>query len=991
MGLKSTALFLALMLIGSATSWSQTIRQFTVNEGLPSSHVYEVKQDSKGFYWIATSEGLVRYDGYAIKPVADGNNPFSRDIWWSSEDSEGNILGLGHGTRLWYWGDQRFSFTDLPFPGFDESSVFVRQFQDQHDRHWFILGRHFYGLKGDKFVHLDLPEYLHLTKPVAHPEVITGLDGNAYIVSKNPVAVWSIDSTAKLHLVYEYETSLDHGELHYRASGKNEANTTVILKSPDSIYLVNKGQLTNCIRGVESSPGDFPSKSLLTEKSHRVHRLRNKFAFIQTNHNFITDLNFNHLPEFDFIKDLNINTVYQDHESSIWISTSDQGLVYVTKDAVASTNINTEDGSEVVSIEPSGEGEAWIAYKNGRVCKLKNGQVQCRELRSNHAMDKTWYLHNFLMIDNNVVLVVGDFELLHCPADKFLSGEGEYDKVIDFKGIKRMSRGLDSTFYVTDYWKSFQVSFDDDLNMHKSQLGGKKILATTKDAQNRMIISSYQGLYWVNSDGDTGTISKNVLVNRFEFKDSTLFVLDKSRGAHVLKGDSLISISALSPYLVKDLWFEGDSMLWAATNDGLIQLSLIQDSKGYHATRKLTTATGLPTNDVTAVGSDRRYLYIGTSQGFTLVEKAKLTGKVSGSEVQLTRVRSANKELKVKSEYTINPEDNAMSFDFVYISPRSSGQITYHFKLEGVDPVWRSSQETSVFYPFIPPGKHQFRLKATDIDGVPSRSEIMIDLYIKQYWYKTTWFLTLTVLSIAAMAVLLFRWRTRLQHERELEQADVNKRLADLKLNALRSQMNPHFVFNVLNSIQESFINDDIRIANKHLSDFSKLMRLFLETSNDKHNQLDKEIQILTHYIDLERMRLKNQFEYEFRIDEEIDIEEVFIPSMLLQPIIENAILHGLRYKGAKGTLTITIRQKKDGTLSVIIEDDGVGRKRSAEINARRKGSHKSMASTIIHERVELLNSGGTDKINMIIEDLTDGDLASGTRVSLDINLEKNN
>ncbi|MFT5280298.1 MAG: two-component system LytT family sensor kinase, partial [Bacteroidia bacterium] len=186
------------------------------------------------------------------------------------------------------------------------------------------------------------------------------------------------------------------------------------------------------------------------------------------------------------------------------------------------------------------------------------------------------------------------------------------------------------------------------------------------------------------------------------------------------------------------------------------------------------------------------------------------------------------------------------------------------------------------------------------------------------------------------------------------------------------------------------FMNDDLWVANKHMTDFSKLMRLFLETSNDRHNLLVKEVQILTYYIELERMRLKSQFEIEFVIDDGIDQREVFLPSMLLQPIIENAILHGLRYKDENGSLTITIDQHNSGSLTIAVEDDGVGRKRSTEINAKRKGSHKSMASAIIYERVELLNSSSEDKIEMTIHDLEKDGKPAGTRVELNLDLEVN-
>ncbi|MFT5918691.1 MAG: hypothetical protein ACI9FU_000491 [Granulosicoccus sp.] len=992
MGLKTIALFIGFVLASIlANAQEYAVKQFTVDDGLPSSHVYEVKQDSKGFYWIATSEGLVRYDGYKIEQIGEGNSPFNRDVWWSHEDSQGKIWGLGHGNRLWYLEKDTFSYVDVSFAKSDESTVFIRQFEDEHDRHWLILGRFFYGFKDGDYTQLDIPEFLNIPKPIAHPDIIQSDNGSTFLVTLNPVSVWSFNKEGGLDNLHKYSSHLNYGSNAFPNNSQNESNTTIIITSPDSIYLADQNSMVSFINGEEEN-GTFPSSQFLSNKSHRVIKLKNKYAFLLKGKNFVTDQNFNHLPEFDFILDLNINTVYQDHESSIWISTSDQGMLYITKDALAAENFTSEPErqSEVISIEAESDGSVWIGYKNGSICQLKDGEIQCRQLRSSHSLEKSWYLHNFLILDDRIAVVVGDYKLFTCPTTEFLNENNHAEKIINLTSIKRLSRGYDNHLYVTDYWKSFRVNFDSEDYIDLEQIGAKKILATTLDAMGRLLVSSYSGLYAIGQNGDSTLISKNVLVNKFEFYGDDVYALDKSRGVHILDLDAVTPINALRDYLVKDLWFEGDSVIWAATNSGLIQLAYDPTNQQYQETRKLTLATGLPSNDVTAIHTNQESLFIGTSKGFTVIDRSMLSSQNTSSSVQVTKIFSANQALELSTEHQLHPSENALRFEYVYVSPRSAGHIKYQFQLEGIDQEWRETEETSIFYPFIPPGEYTFRLKATDIDGIPSKDEVLISIKVEEYWYKTSWFLLAILFSSIVITALVFRWRTQEKLKRELEHADVNKRLADLKLNALRSQMNPHFVFNVLNSIQESFMNDDLRVANKHMTDFSKLMRLFLETSNDRHNLLVKEVQILTYYIELERMRLKSQFEIEFVIDDGIDQREVFLPSMLLQPIIENAILHGLRYKDENGSLTITIDQHNSGSLTIAVEDDGVGRKRSTEINAKRKGSHKSMASAIIYERVELLNSSSEDKIEMTIHDLEKDGKPAGTRVELNLDLEVN-
>jgi sensor histidine kinase YesM len=238
--------------------------------------------------------------------------------------------------------------------------------------------------------------------------------------------------------------------------------------------------------------------------------------------------------------------------------------------------------------------------------------------------------------------------------------------------------------------------------------------------------------------------------------------------------------------------------------------------------------------------------------------------------------------------------------------------------------------------------------------------------------------------------VTAFFLRAKKLRKKERERTVTNNRLAEMKLNALQSQMNPHFIFNVLNSIQDSFISNQVVEANKYLSDFSSLMRLFLESSDDKYISLEKEIKLLTYYIELEIMRLENKFSFEFRISEDLETDEVFIPTMLLQPIVENAIIHGIRYKEGPVQLIIAFSLRPDEKLHISIKDNGVGRERSAEINRNRRNDHVSKATGIVKERIEIINNSSVGFIDMKYVDLSENGTATGTKVELMMQLDVN-
>lgn len=204
-----------------------------------------------------------------------------------------------------------------------------------------------------------------------------------------------------------------------------------------------------------------------------------------------------------------------------------------------------------------------------------------------------------------------------------------------------------------------------------------------------------------------------------------------------------------------------------------------------------------------------------------------------------------------------------------------------------------------------------------------------------------------------------------------------------LALKSLRSQMNPHFIFNALNSVNNYIAKSDERSANRYLSEFSTLMRSVLENSEEDFIPLSKELELLELYVKLEHSRFPDKFDYEIVVDEHLDIESYQIPPMLLQPYIENAIWHGLRYKKEKGYLKIYLEQQDKETLEITISDNGIGRKKSAELKTKNQKKQKSKGMGNIAKRIAILNDMYKNRIAIHISDLnTDG---TGTQVTFNL------
>jgi LytS/YehU family sensor histidine kinase len=192
--------------------------------------------------------------------------------------------------------------------------------------------------------------------------------------------------------------------------------------------------------------------------------------------------------------------------------------------------------------------------------------------------------------------------------------------------------------------------------------------------------------------------------------------------------------------------------------------------------------------------------------------------------------------------------------------------------------------------------------------------------------------------------------------------------------------MNPHFIFNALNSVNSFIASNDERTANKYLSDFSQLMRTVLENSDEDFIPLRKEIELLELYTKLEHFRFKDKFDYKISVDENIDIDEFLIPPMLLQPYIENAVWHGLRYKSEKGHLEICISSKTTDEITIMIADDGIGRERSIDLKTDHQKKQNSKGMGNIKKRVAILNRMYKDKVNVFVDDFQEMDDA-GTKV----------
>lgn len=334
--------------------------------------------------------------------------------------------------------------------------------------------------------------------------------------------------------------------------------------------------------------------------------------------------------------------------------------------------------------------------------------------------------------------------------------------------------------------------------------------------------------------------------------------------------------------------------------------------------------------------------------------------------------------------------ENQLEFAFNAAAYRHRGRLQYFYQLEGTEEKLQRLPHNvrSVRYSSLDNGDYTFRVFAVNEDGTHS-NEIRHAFTIRPPYWRTWWFFAAVLLTLTLALTLLFRYRLRAIQSRNTmlsEKQQAEKDLVASRLAAMRSQMNPHFVFNALNSIQEYIVLNEKHLASKYLGKFSDLMRIYLNHSRKSTVSLAEEIETLRLYLELEEMRFEDQLNYAVTVDENV-ATETEIPSLLIQPYVENAIKHGLLHKETDWQLSVHFSASAHRDLIVCtVTDNGIGRKKAREIRKARQPQHRSFATGSTANRLALLNHNNQRPIGVEFVDLHDANGApTGTQVTLTI------
>jgi len=432
---------------------------------------------------------------------------------------------------------------------------------------------------------------------------------------------------------------------------------------------------------------------------------------------------------------------------------------------------------------------------------------------------------------------------------------------------------------------------------------------------------------------------------------------------------------------------EDQDHIWAATYNGLVKIE-----KKTHRIKTYLTKNGLPHNEFnskSSLKSSDSIFYFGGLNGVISFKNEKQKENRTKRSLFLTSYKYFNKDLDKNvevynllnqvPEFILPYNKNYITLTFALNDIVEPNKNIYQYKIKEISDSWVDlGSYNKVVLEGLQPDNYTLNVRGFSSDGLATNT-LTYNIVIERIFYKKAWFIILIACLLIGTAYWFASYRNR-----KLRQLFSHKTTIQyLEAKAMRAQMNPHFIFNTLNGMQSVMILKGEREANKYFIAFSKLLRLTLDINNSDQITLKDEITYLHSYLELENLRLNHSLNYTFNIDQTLDIKGNKIPCMMLQPIIENAIIHGLIPKKDNLTLEVNIINQ-DLFIKIEIIDNGIGREASTNLNAKNKKGHKSWATHIMNERIYLSNEICKEKIEFSIEDLKDKNNKSlGTKVVL--------
>lgn len=962
---------------------------YTVADGLPTPMVYDMVQDKQGYIWLATESGLVKYDGYTFKTLTTRDGLPGNDVLKLFLDKEDRLWMIFYQEGVGYLDDGVYH--QVPDHVLPKASYIFSQDVHENGEVWIGTGRRgLYVLRDTNLVVQYYAEVKEAQNKHTSLYSCTDPEGNIWTSTYSYYGCCGIDPKKKFLINQDVLGVKDNFFPTYLGA---ELGMGVYTRKVVSV-----------IRGDEVTPifprpgsGDrFDILGLDTLSNGKLCVSTKKGVYLVY---FDNEGQLIHDP---LMLGEQVSGVLEDGEGNLWISTLTNGVYFIN---VATRKIELLIPDMVESLELK-EREVWVGTKLGKVFVIKDSIERrfavygagalltpaINDIYWEPGTEKVFFCaDNYFMITRN-----GDFsqvDTLHYLDTGHFTHLGH--TYFDTLGSEMMYIGapkkvvrIGNDYYVSAA-NGMYIHRDMDTLIHETQyLMEGRVLDICSDPYGRLWMADQYGIrqYDLDSVIDVKKEALGAYITRLVI-DSVMnrWIGTNGHGLFIKTDDTLVNLSiersAASNSINDILLLEHEGEALIATNNGVYHVNYSNYNLEAYP---LPDNSGLPSRVVKELLLNGTDLYMATTQGLVRTSYNVNDRDTTNYPVIIQEVLVNGVKLPLQNSYELEYDQNDINITFVGLNYSSERQIRYRYRLEE-NANWIESGLTEVQFSSLAPGSYIFQVLAKSINGTWHNRSTNVHFLIKAPFWQTNWFLLLVVGGIVLIIIIIATVYVRYNRNRD----KIARRLVELEGQALRSQMNPHFIFNSLNAVHDFIADSDQRSAHLYLSRFAKLIRTILDHSRRTLVTLDDEIETLKLYIQLEQMRFEGKFEYEFQVEEYLDVGVIKVAPMIIQPYVENAIRHGIMNRtDSAGKLTLRIFTEGN-ELVCCIEDNGVGRVASAQINQKHDTKHKSYAMEITHERLTQLNTLGKDKGRVEVEDLIDDNgMALGTRVTVRFYLE---
>ncbi len=927
------------------------------SSGLPSNSVYDVFQDSKGFMWFATGKGICRYDGSTFKTFTSDEQT-SKSGSCLAEDSFGRIWYANFDGYLYYV--EKGVLKALPQPT--------------------SLGYFRFGIVQDE---------LFLIQP--HAVLVYDLKNltvKKKIVINDKVIRFCYASSNRFYVIgdflYEFANSNSFQKHTVPKPFYNELASPILSHYKGKLIINSKANN----RYYTFENGTF-TKSTLNTSANFIQNISitANFLWICTPNGVIkNDLLSNKATTY--FPDKNISYVFRDKQHNYWISTLNKGVLYVE---------DFENNYIDVLPRPlsfsKGENEIFIGTEKNLIYKLNTATLQIQqvfETENNHAVNQifadryskkvffTSYQFHILnknnQITNQYSIAIKDIKRVD---DKYFSFAASGISGIFFTDESKIS-AWDDLFAQSkiDEFSGFNQVF---------LLNNSNGKSTDYNASNGSIYyATNNGLLAVQSNGTTTEIkhqNRTLYLTRIQNYNDKIIGLSTAEKMYVIDSDHKASTFELPNFIAHEKFqrfFIQSHFCYLFSANGVYEY----DFHTKNAQKVMSLSNDVEATDVVLHGNK---LFFATSKGIVIKNRTDI-GKYPKPKLIINEVQVNGKRRELDQLKKLNSDENDVAINFSTLSfiPNESYAVSYKIN----DAEWKVLDATTknLKLSALSSGKYSIELviqyNNQNIDSKYVNFEIS-----KPFWLSY-WFLIASSVLILTLFYVFYTFQIRKiekQNQLLLEKNEMENNLNLSTLKAIKSQMNPHFFYNALNTIQSYILANDKKQAVTYLSKFSLLTRNILEMTEKEFISISEEITTLSLYLDIEKARFDEDFEYAIELENGSDLDQQKIPAMLLQPYVENAVKHGLLHKSGLKKLSITFSKVAD-KVRIEIDDNGIGRQKSAELNAIKSKNHNSFATVAMQNRIDLLNKNKSNKITIhFIDKINPSQQSMGTTVVIEI------